>query len=529
MAAETNTSSVTSKSFLKINTWMNLIQNNNTFFIMSPDLFSASITRHTESDAERLRKSGNKGAGLFVATVVMFYALSAVMLIVLRARKNRAKLLEDKEIHKYLQEFQTVKERSRQDSYRHLKRSVIARLGLARLPKTSATTLGQALVPAVALALPSCNLRHLRGSPFFDRSLTASQRSSLVPDDFRLPRHRFSLCVDDARFLTVKPRASFSADVGINLANSRQNSGLLRPDATIAQTRADSYLELLSERDEMEFVDEIATTEATNGFIHKKTNNDRAKPLIQSSKSAFRPNNLPLLTITGTDVTDGDDPTFKTVVSKNKNLSKTDVGSSFMNLTNGTTSIKMFATDGSSMHASSTTSPEKEVEEKLYESYYYNMPTLMRNKTISFSGECERLFSQSVTCQHAPCTKLSPLNSSLNSSGYHSLINFSLKNASVDDKTKGSVSYKSIQASDSNPPLVWCQRKPITNVSTPSAVTQHQSSVSLRRTPSPIQSIIEKCSSPGVDNLKDDSNYKEMYAAPNDHGYPVTFDQLTSI
>jgi hypothetical protein len=85
-----------------------------------------------------------------------------------------------------MQEFQTVKERSRQDSYRHLKRSVIARLGLARLPKTSSTTLGQALVPAVALALPRSNLCQLRASPFFNRSLTASQRSSLVPDDFRI-------------------------------------------------------------------------------------------------------------------------------------------------------------------------------------------------------------------------------------------------------------------------------------------------------------------------------------------------------
>lgn len=95
------------------------------------------------------------GAAYYVVAVVLIYALSIVMLIASRVRRKHAKILEDRQIHKYLQEFQTVREKSHRDTYRNLKRMVIAQLGPNRVPKTAYCNLGQAIMPAVAVAMPS--------------------------------------------------------------------------------------------------------------------------------------------------------------------------------------------------------------------------------------------------------------------------------------------------------------------------------------------------------------------------------------
>jgi hypothetical protein len=95
------------------------------------------------------------GAAYYVVAVILIYALSIVMLIASRVRRKHAKILEDRQILKYLQEFQTVREKSHRDTYRNLKRMVIAQLGPNRLPKTAYCNLGQAIMPAVAVAMPS--------------------------------------------------------------------------------------------------------------------------------------------------------------------------------------------------------------------------------------------------------------------------------------------------------------------------------------------------------------------------------------
>ena len=68
------------------------------------------------------------GAGFYVIAVIIVYAMSIVALIASHIKRKNRKLLEDRQIHKYLKEFQIVRERSRRDSYRNLKRAVVAKL-----------------------------------------------------------------------------------------------------------------------------------------------------------------------------------------------------------------------------------------------------------------------------------------------------------------------------------------------------------------------------------------------------------------
>ena len=68
------------------------------------------------------------GESYFVVAVCLVYSMSVVMLIASRIRRRRAKMAVDHQIDKYLREFQIVKEKSSRDSYRNLKRAVIAKL-----------------------------------------------------------------------------------------------------------------------------------------------------------------------------------------------------------------------------------------------------------------------------------------------------------------------------------------------------------------------------------------------------------------
>ena len=127
------------------------------------------------------------GAAYYVVAVILIYALSIVMLIASRVRRKHAKILEDRQIHKYLQEFQTVREKSHRDTYRNLKRMVIARLGPSRVPKTAYCNLSQAIMPAMAFAMPSSTEVQRMAVSSVDGG---SQRSSLALDDSTF-RHQY--------------------------------------------------------------------------------------------------------------------------------------------------------------------------------------------------------------------------------------------------------------------------------------------------------------------------------------------------
>ena len=57
------------------------------------------------------------GASYYVIAVVLVYGMSIVMLIASHIKRRQQKLVEDKQINKYLQDFQIVKERHARDSY----------------------------------------------------------------------------------------------------------------------------------------------------------------------------------------------------------------------------------------------------------------------------------------------------------------------------------------------------------------------------------------------------------------------------
>ena len=69
-----------------------------------------------------------KGAGIYVIAVVMVYGMSIVMLIASHIKRRHTKVLEDKQIDKYLNEFQIIRDKQARENYRNLKRTIIERL-----------------------------------------------------------------------------------------------------------------------------------------------------------------------------------------------------------------------------------------------------------------------------------------------------------------------------------------------------------------------------------------------------------------
>lgn len=78
------------------------------------------------SEPDRVKNGWH--AGYYVIIVIIVYGMSIVMLIASRINRKHQKLLEDRQIDKYLKEFQVVKERSSRDSYRNLKKAIVAKL-----------------------------------------------------------------------------------------------------------------------------------------------------------------------------------------------------------------------------------------------------------------------------------------------------------------------------------------------------------------------------------------------------------------
>ncbi len=93
-----------------------------------------------------------EGARYYVIAVILVYGMSIVMLIASHIKRKHAKLIEDRQIHKYLQEFQIVKEKSSRDSYKHLKKSIMMKLSMER--KHTYKNLSHAMLPVIAVGLP---------------------------------------------------------------------------------------------------------------------------------------------------------------------------------------------------------------------------------------------------------------------------------------------------------------------------------------------------------------------------------------
>ena len=60
----------------------------------------------TKNETNEFRVKDPKGAAFYIVAVLMVYSISIVALMLTRIKRGHVKLLEDKEIHKYLREFQ---------------------------------------------------------------------------------------------------------------------------------------------------------------------------------------------------------------------------------------------------------------------------------------------------------------------------------------------------------------------------------------------------------------------------------------
>ena len=95
----------------------------------------------------------NLGASYYVIAVVLVYGMSIVMLIASHIKRRVVKVVEDKQIDKYLQDFQIVKERHARDSYRNLKRAVIKKINWERQRKPALQSLQKSIVPLIAIGM----------------------------------------------------------------------------------------------------------------------------------------------------------------------------------------------------------------------------------------------------------------------------------------------------------------------------------------------------------------------------------------
>ena len=94
------------------------------------------------------------GASYYVIAVVLVYGMSIVMLIASHIKRRQEKVVEDKQINKYLQDFQIVKERHARDSYKNLKRTIMKKINWDRSKKPTYHTLQKSILPLLAISIP---------------------------------------------------------------------------------------------------------------------------------------------------------------------------------------------------------------------------------------------------------------------------------------------------------------------------------------------------------------------------------------
>ena len=65
-----------------------------------------NVTKAQEVVKSSYRVKDPNGAACYIIAVLLVYSISIVALIMSRIKRKHVKLLEDREIHKYLREFQ---------------------------------------------------------------------------------------------------------------------------------------------------------------------------------------------------------------------------------------------------------------------------------------------------------------------------------------------------------------------------------------------------------------------------------------
>ena len=92
------------------------------------------------------------GASYYVIAVVLVYGMSIVALIASHINRRHNKITEDKQIDKYLQDFQIIKEVHARDNYKNLKKSVMNKINWDR-KKGTHRTLQKSILPLLAIGM----------------------------------------------------------------------------------------------------------------------------------------------------------------------------------------------------------------------------------------------------------------------------------------------------------------------------------------------------------------------------------------
>ena len=119
------------------------------------------------------------GASYYVIAVVLVYGMSIVMLIASHIKRRHEKVLEDKQIDKYLQDFQIVKERHDRDTYKNLKKTIMAKINWDRHHKDTYKNLQQTIIPVLAIGIPGTGHRDIGHSASTSLESLGSQRPRL--------------------------------------------------------------------------------------------------------------------------------------------------------------------------------------------------------------------------------------------------------------------------------------------------------------------------------------------------------------
>lgn len=100
-----------------------------------------------------------KGASIYVVAVVLVYGMSIVMLIASHIKRRHTKVLEDKQIDKYLNEFQIIRDKQQRDNYKALKKCVIERLHWDRnMRRMTFENIQTSAYPLMIVGVPSSRL-----------------------------------------------------------------------------------------------------------------------------------------------------------------------------------------------------------------------------------------------------------------------------------------------------------------------------------------------------------------------------------
>ncbi len=95
------------------------------------------------------------GASYFVIAVILVYGMSIVLLIASHIKRREDKIAEDKQINKYIEDFQIVKERHARESYKNLKKAIMTKINWDKQRKPTYSTLQKSIMPLLAVGLPS--------------------------------------------------------------------------------------------------------------------------------------------------------------------------------------------------------------------------------------------------------------------------------------------------------------------------------------------------------------------------------------